>query len=90
MVFKVDFEKAYDSIEWDFLLDIMKEMGFDRKWVKWIKACLSSTSISILVNGSPTKEFKMNQGIRQGDPLAPFSFSYSGGRPKHDNVGGKR
>ncbi|KAJ9543548.1 hypothetical protein OSB04_023255 [Centaurea solstitialis] len=74
MIFKVDFEKAYDSVEWDFLLDIMKTMGFGEKWRKWVEVCLKSASISILVNGAPTKEFKMTRGIRQGNPLAPFLF----------------
>ncbi|XP_071688375.1 uncharacterized mitochondrial protein AtMg01250-like [Rutidosis leptorrhynchoides] len=47
-------------------------MGSGDKWRKWIISCLSSASISILVNGSPTKEFSLGRGIRQGDPLSPF------------------
>ncbi|KAI3771839.1 hypothetical protein L6452_03008 [Arctium lappa] len=74
LVFKVDFDKAYDSVEWEFLLHAMSEMGFGTKWCKWVKACLISSTISVLVNGSPTKEFTMEKGIRQGDPLAPFLF----------------
>ncbi|GJV35020.1 retrovirus-related pol polyprotein from transposon TNT 1-94 [Tanacetum coccineum] len=74
LIFKVDFEKAYDSIEWGYLLEIMKRMGFGDRWCKWVIACLSSSSISILVNGSPTKEFVMERGVRQGDPLSPFLF----------------
>lgn len=77
LVFKVDFEKAYDSVEWKFLLDTMRNMGFRRKWCGLIKACLSSSSVSVLVNGSPGKEFKMAKGLRQGDPLAPFLFLIS-------------
>lgn len=73
-IFKVDFEKAYDSMDWAFLLDMLEEMGFGHKWCRWIKACLESASVSVLVNGSPTKEFKMEKGLRQGDPLAPFLF----------------
>lgn len=38
------------------------------------KACLVSSTISVLVNGSPTKEFSMEKGLRQGDPMAPFLF----------------
>ena len=56
LVFKVDYEKAYDSLCWDFLLYMMRRMGFCSKWVRWIEGCLKLTSISILVNGSPTDE----------------------------------
>ncbi|GKE06139.1 reverse transcriptase domain, reverse transcriptase zinc-binding domain protein [Tanacetum coccineum] len=51
LIFKVDFEKAYDSINWRFLLDIMKKMGFGNRWCKWVESCLSTSSMSILVNG---------------------------------------
>ncbi|KAJ9543812.1 hypothetical protein OSB04_023519 [Centaurea solstitialis] len=74
LIFKVDFEKAYDSVNWNFLLDVLKSMGFGVKWCNWIRACLRSSRISVLVNGSPTEEFTMEKGIRQGDPLAPFLF----------------
>ncbi|GJW39731.1 reverse transcriptase domain, reverse transcriptase zinc-binding domain protein [Tanacetum coccineum] len=52
----------------------MRQMGFGAKWRKWIGACLSSASILVLINGSPSKEFKMERGLRQGDPLSPLLF----------------
>ncbi|GJS89425.1 reverse transcriptase domain, reverse transcriptase zinc-binding domain protein [Tanacetum coccineum] len=52
----------------------MKRMGFEVKWCKWIESCLHSATMSILVNGSPTKEFRLGRGVRQGDPLSPFLF----------------
>ncbi|KAJ9564334.1 hypothetical protein OSB04_000300 [Centaurea solstitialis] len=73
-ILKIDFEKAYDSVGWSFLLDALEHMGFGTKWRKWIKSCLHSSSISVLVNGSPTEEFTLESGLRQGDPLAPFLF----------------
>ena len=71
---KVDFEKAYDSVRWDFLYDMLQRMGFHNRWILWIKGCMESASVSVLVNGSPTEEFIPSRGLRQGDPLAPFLF----------------
>ncbi|XP_068504156.1 uncharacterized protein [Phaseolus vulgaris] len=71
---KVDFEKAYDLVRWDFLYDMLSKMGFHSVWIKWIRACMESATVSVLVNGSPTEEFKPTRGLRQGDPMAPFLF----------------
>ncbi|GAU12613.1 hypothetical protein TSUD_132230 [Trifolium subterraneum] len=74
MLFKVDFEKAYDSVDWGYLDDVMGRMSFPTLWRKWIKECICTASASILVNGSPTEEFPLERGLRQGDPLSPFLF----------------
>ncbi|GJW59701.1 RNA-directed DNA polymerase, eukaryota [Tanacetum coccineum] len=74
MIFKVDFEKAYDSVRWDYLDDVLNKFGFGSKWRKWIRNCLVSSKGSILVNGSPTSEFYFRKGLKQGDPLSPFLF----------------
>lgn len=57
LIFKVDFEKAYDSVSWGFLEYMMNRMRFRVKWIRWIKACVLSGSVPVLVNGCPTKEF---------------------------------
>nr|GEV91183.1 RNA-directed DNA polymerase, eukaryota [Tanacetum cinerariifolium] len=74
LIFKVDFEKAYDLVRWDFLDDVLKKFGFGHKWCNWIQTCLNSSRGSILVNGSPTEEFQFFKGLKQGDPLSPFLF----------------
>nr|GEU76869.1 cysteine-rich receptor-like protein kinase [Tanacetum cinerariifolium] len=71
---KVDFEKAFDSLSWPFLDSTMMQMGFSLKWRQWMRACLNSGYTSVLVNGSPTSKFKIERGLRQGDPLSPLLF----------------
>jgi len=74
LLFKVDFEKAYDSVDWGYLDVVMERMSFPVLWRKWIKECVSTATASVLVNGSPTDEFPLERGLRQGDPLSPFLF----------------
>nr|GEZ85706.1 hypothetical protein [Tanacetum cinerariifolium] len=74
MLFKVNFEKAFDSVSWRFLDYIMEKLGFSSQRCRWIKAGLSSSRASILVNGSPTSEFSLKRGLRKGDPLSHFLF----------------
>ena len=70
----MDFEKASELVRLDFLNYMLHRIGLCDKWIRWIKFCLSYASILVLVNGSPTEEFFMNRGLRQGNPLAPFLF----------------
>ncbi|KAL4577516.1 hypothetical protein LXL04_013625 [Taraxacum kok-saghyz] len=71
---KVDFEKAFDCVNWDYIDSVMTQMGFGQKWIFWIRGCLSSARASVLINGSATREFPVTKGVRQGDPLSPFLF----------------
>jgi hypothetical protein len=75
MMFKVDFHKAFDTVLWDHLDEVMGYMRFGNKWRRLIYECLSTSQLSFLVNGSPTREFRVGRGIRQGDPLSPFLFN---------------
>ncbi|GJT53982.1 putative RNA-directed DNA polymerase, eukaryota, reverse transcriptase zinc-binding domain protein [Tanacetum coccineum] len=73
--FKVDIQKAYDTVDWDFLRIILLGFGFHQKMVSWIMECVTSTSYSICVNGSLHGYFKGKRGLRQGDPLSPYLFT---------------
>ncbi|KAJ9544389.1 hypothetical protein OSB04_024096 [Centaurea solstitialis] len=63
-----------DCTSWDFFLHSLKRMGFGIKWIAWIRACLQSSTMSVLINGTPTSEFHIGRGLRQGNPMAPFFF----------------
>jgi hypothetical protein len=74
LILKVDFEKAYDSVDWSFLEYMLRRFGFRGKWIEWIKACVCAGNLSVLVNGNPTSEINIQRGLKQGNPLAPFLF----------------
>ncbi|RVW38382.1 Transposon TX1 uncharacterized 149 kDa protein [Vitis vinifera] len=75
VVFKIDFEKAYDHVRWDFLDQVLEKKGFSPKWRKWMSGCLFSVSYAVLVNGSAKGWVKALRGLRQGDPLSSFLFT---------------
>nr|GFA51999.1 RNA-directed DNA polymerase, eukaryota, reverse transcriptase zinc-binding domain protein [Tanacetum cinerariifolium] len=66
MIFKVDFEKAFDSVKLDYLYETLKTFGFGSKWRNWISSCLNNAIGSVLVNDSPTLEFQFHKGLKQG------------------------
>lgn len=71
---KVDIQKAYDSVEWIFLQQMLEELNFPPRYVQWIMECLTTVTYSINVNGEITEHFPAKKGLRQGDPISPYLF----------------
>ncbi|WVZ55767.1 hypothetical protein U9M48_006389 [Paspalum notatum var. saurae] len=77
LFFKLDITKAFDSVRWEYLLTLLKRLGFPPRWCDWIAVLLSTASSRVLVNGVPSAPIKHGRGLRQGDPLSPLLFVLS-------------
>jgi hypothetical protein len=74
IIVKLDFEKAFDMVEYKAILTMLKHFGFGEKWLEWINCILHSASTSIILNGVPGKQIICKRGVRQGDPLSPILY----------------
>ncbi|KAM0913456.1 hypothetical protein ACQ4PT_012157 [Festuca glaucescens] len=74
ILLKLDITKAFDTVDWAFLLEVMSRLGFGRKWTSMVGGLLSSASTHVLVNGQAGALIFNRRGLRQGDPLSPLLF----------------
>lgn len=71
---KLDFRKAFDSVSWDCLTQILSIRGFPTRWIQWIHALLSTGRSRVLMNGEVGAPIQAKQGFRQGDSISPYLF----------------
>ena len=74
----IDFEKAFDSLSWNFLYNVLRYLGFGESLMKWIKLFNTNIQASVLQCGNLSNFFAIKRGCQQGDPCAPFLFILAG------------
>ena len=74
LFFKIDFDKAYDRVEWDFILQSLHDMGFGKNFIKGVHCLLGNARTLVSLNGSLSPAITLRRSIRQGCPLAPLLF----------------
>jgi hypothetical protein len=75
IILKLDFEKAYDKVNWNFLQQVLRMKGFSGKWCQWIDSIVKGGSVCVKVNEGMGHFFQTKKGLRQGDPLSPILFN---------------
>lgn len=73
-ILKIDLQKAFDSVHWDFLREMLQALHFPSIYVKWVMECISSITYRICINGEDSESFPGGRGLRQGDPISPLMF----------------
>jgi len=71
---KLDIHKAFDTVSWSYLLEVLQALGFGPRWREWVSILFRMMSSRVLLNGQQGPAFSHNRGVRQGDPLSPMLF----------------
>jgi hypothetical protein len=74
VLLKLDLARAFDSISWSFLFEVLRRMGFGERFLKWIALLLHTANTKVMVNGMPGGRIYHARGLRQGDPTSPLLF----------------
>ena len=74
LLMTIDFEKAFDSLEWTFLLKTLETFNFGPDFISWIRAIYTNITSCVMNNGYGSKYFKLGRGVRQGDPISAYLF----------------
>jgi hypothetical protein len=74
LLIKLDIAKAFDSVRWDYMLDLLQRLGFPQRWRALLTTLFSTASSRVLLNGFPGKNIPHGRGLRQGDPLSLLLF----------------
>ena len=71
---KLDIQKAFDTINWSYMLEVLQALGFGPRWREWISILFGTATSRALLNGNQGSSFSHKRGVRQGDPLSPMLF----------------
>ena len=77
-ILKIDLQKAYDTVSWDFLMEMLTALGFPTTSTKLIMSYVTTPTFPIMLSGTMRGFFKSSRGLRQGDPMSPLLLCYAG------------